>query len=443
MPIEIFIVLMLFLFMLLLFSGLHVHSVLLSIGIIGIVLLEGPSYITSFLQSDPYNQIASYTLTTIPLFVLMAQFVVKSGIVRDMYAIVYELSKGKSSLLGVLTVIIGAFLGAVSGSTSGSSAALGQVAVPELKRHGFRDDIAGSTIAAAGSLSGIIPPSIILILYGVVTETPIGTLFIAAIIPGILMTLIIIGVMLFLHYRSGKQIAAGLEAEKENGDEEGEQPQLTVARSLFIIAIGLVMVIIIFGGIYSGVFTPTEAGAVGAFVGFIMALFLGKVNRSFFVESFAGTVKIITMVLLIMVTAQIFGRFITVSQLPKALINALGPLIEYPALVLVLLSLIYFALFMFVEGGAVIIMATPVLLPIVVEMNVDLLWFGILVSVICTIGLLTPPVGLSVYAVSGVTGIPIERLFRQSLLIAVALAIVICGLLIAFPGLVTWLPSLM
>jgi C4-dicarboxylate transporter, DctM subunit len=442
MPIEVFYLLMLFLFATFLFLGLHVHSVLLSIGIIGIILLEGPTYITSFLQSNPYKQVASYTLTTIPLFVLMAQFIVKSGIVRDMYAIVFNLSKGKSGLLGVLTVIIGAFLGAVSGSTSGSSAALGQVAVPELKKHGFRDDIAGATIAAAGSLSGIIPPSIILILYGVVTETPIGTLFIAAIIPGILMTLVIIGVMLFLHTRRD-QTAAGLVKEKEDEAEEEERQQLTVSRGIFVIAIGLVIVLAIFGGIYSGVFTPTEAGAVGAFIGFLTALLLGKVNKQFFIESFAETVKITTMVLLIMITAQIFGRFITVSQLPKELINALGPLIEYPVVVLVLLSLIYFLLFMFIEGGAVIIMATPVLLPIVQEMNVDLLWFGILVSVICTIGLLTPPVGLSVFAVSGVTGIPIERLFRQSMVIAVVLAIVVCGLMIIFPSLVTWLPSLM
>jgi C4-dicarboxylate transporter, DctM subunit len=440
MPIELFYILMLFLFGLFLFLGLHVHSVLLSIGIIGIILLEGPTYITSFLQSNPYKQVASYTLTTIPLFVLMAQFIVKSGIVRDMYSMVFTLSKGKSGLLGVLTVIIGAFLGAVSGSTTGSSAALGQVAVPELRKRGFRDDVAGSMIAAAGSLSGIIPPSIILILYGVVTETPIGTLFIAAVIPGIIMTIVIIGVMLVMHYRSD-ETAAGLAKEAE--EEEEEQQRLTPARSLFVMMIGLIMVVVIFGGIYSGIFTPTEAGAVGAFIGFLTALFLGKVNKDFFVESFAETVKITSMVLLIMITAQIFGRFITVSQLPKELISALGPLIDFPVAVLILLSLIYFILFMFIEGGAVIIMATPVLLPIVQEMNVDLLWFGILVSVICTIGLLTPPVGLSVFAVSGVTGIPIERLFRQSMIMAVVLAVVVCGLLILFPGLVTWLPSLM
>ncbi|GAK00747.1 TRAP transporter large permease subunit [Geomicrobium sp. JCM 19055] len=149
------------------------------------------------------------------------------------------------------------------------------------------------------------------------------------------------------------------------------------------------------------------------------------------------------MVLLIMVTAQIFGRFITISQLPRELIGFLGPLIEYPVLMLVLISFIYFVLFMFIEGGAVIIMATPILLPIIQEMNVDLLWFGILVSVICTIGLLTPPVGLSVFAVSGVTGISIERLFIQTSIFAVVLAIVVCGLMIAFPPIVTWLPSLM
>lgn len=440
MPIEIFMGLMLILFIVLLLLGLHIHAVLLSIGIIGIVMLEGPSYITSFMESDPYNQVASYTLTTIPLFVLMAQFVVQSGIVSDMYSIVYNLSKGRSSLLGILTVVMGAFLGAVSGSTSGSSAALGQVAVPELKKHGFRDDIAGATIAASGSLSGIIPPSIILILYGVVTETPIGTLFIAAIVPGIIMTIVIIAIMLFMHYRHQKD-KGNIDEIEISGD--SDEHNLTIGRSIFILAIGAVLVVVIFGGIYTGIFTPTEAGAVGAFVGFLLALMLGKVNKEFFKESFTVTVKITTMVLLIMVSAKIFGRFITVSQLPKMLINALGPLIVYPVLILILISFIYFILFMFVEGGAVIIMATPVLLPLIAEMNVDLLWFGVLVSVICTIGLLTPPVGLSVFAVAGVTGISLERLFRQSMLMAVILAIVVCGILILFPSVVTWLPSLM
>lgn len=439
MSIEIFYFIMLLLFLLLLFGGMHIHAILLSIGVLGIILLERFDYIVSFLQSNPYKVVASYTLTTIPLFVLMAQFIVQSGIVRDMYALVYKFSKGRSGFLGVLTVIIGAFLGAVSGSTTGSSAALGQVAVPELRRHGFRDVTAGSTIAAAGSLSGIIPPSIILILYGVVTETPIGALFIAAVIPGILMTIVIIGVMLYLHKLDQKrknQVTDG-------GIESGKIEALTPLRAVFVILIGAAIVTVIFGGIYSGVFTPTEAGAVGAFMGFITALLLGKVNKKFYIESIAETIKITSMVLLIMVTAQIFGRFITISKLPRQLINALGPLMEYPVLVLVILSLIYFILFMFLEGGAVIIMATPVLLPIVQEMNIDLLWFGILVSVICTIGLLTPPVGLSVFAVSGVTGIKIEPLFARAMIFAVVLALVVCSLMIAFPALVTWLPGLM
>lgn len=439
MSLGVFYIIMLVLFLVFLFAGMHIHAVLLSMGVLGIIMLEGPGYITSFMQSNPYKVVASYTLTTIPLFVLMAQFIVQSGIVRDMYALVYKFSRGKSGFLGTLTVIIGAFLGAVSGSTTGSSAALGQVAVPELRRHGFRDVTAGSTIAAAGSLSGIIPPSIILILYGVVTETPIGSLFIAAIVPGIMMTIVIIGVMLYFHKTDQKKPLPAVDEEIEAGEIE----PLTPLRAMFVVLIGAIIVAVIFGGIYSGVFTPTEAGAVGAFLGFLTALFLGKVNKKFYVESISETVKITSMVLLIMVTAQIFGRFITVSKLPRELINALGPLIEYPVLILALLSLIYFILFMFIEGGAVIIMATPVLLPIVQEINVDILWFGILVSVICTIGLLTPPVGLSVFAVSGVTGISIERLFARSMIFAVVLALVVCSLMIAFPALVTWLPNLM
>ncbi|MBU8907921.1 TRAP transporter large permease [Desertibacillus haloalkaliphilus] len=437
MTLEMFFLLMIALFIVLMFAGLHIHSVLLGVGVIGIIILEGPSYITSFLQSDPYTRTASYTLTTIPLFILMAQFVLQSGIVRDMYAVIFQLSKGKSGLLGVLTVIVGGLLGAVSGSTTASSAALGQVAVPELKKHGFREDISGATIAAAGSLSGIIPPSIILILYGVITETPIGTLFIGAIIPGLLMILVIIVCMLFLHYKTNQHQTI------DNGDSGVGKISISIPRIVLVFTIAASIMAIIFGGIYTGVFTPTEAGAVGAFVSFIAAILLRKVNKEFFVKSFSETIKITSMVLMIMITAQIFGRFISVSMLPRKLIEFIGPLIDYPMLVLVLFVLVYFVLFMFIEGAAVIVMTTPILLPIVQQMNVDLIWFGILVSVICTIGLITPPVGLSVYAVAGVTGVSVERLFRYTIVFAIALVVVVCGLLILFPELVTFLPNLM
>src|SRR5690606_31597324 len=180
----------------LLIAGLYIHSVLLASGIIGLILLEGFGILPGLLGNEPFSRVASYTLTTIPLFVLMAQFILQSGLVQDIFYMVHKVSKGKNSLLGVLTLIIGGMLGAVSGSGTATAASLGQVAIPELRKHGYSAPLAGAIASSGGSLSGIIPPSIILILYGVATETPVASLFIGAFIPGILTMIVFILVML-------------------------------------------------------------------------------------------------------------------------------------------------------------------------------------------------------------------------------------------------------
>lgn len=424
----------------LLLAGLYIHSVLLASGIIGLILLEGFGILPGLLGNEPFNRVASYTLTTIPLFVLMAQFILQSGLVQDIFYMVHKVSKGKNSLLGVLTLIIGGLLGAVSGSGTATSASLGQVAIPELRKHGYSAPLAGAVAASGGSLSGIIPPSIILILYGVATETPVGSLFVGAFIPGILTMLVFIAVML-VYFQMGKKKQQG--AQEEIIEDSAAEEKVPALRLIVASAIAVAIVFIIFGGIYSGVFTPTEAGAVGAFVGLIAAFLLGKVNFAFFKVSLIETVKLTGMVMIIMIGAQIFGRFVSLSLLPRRLIELIEPIMDTPVLVLIVISIVLFIMFMFIEGAAVILMSIPVVLPIIQELQVDVLWFGVFVSVICTIGLITPPVGLSVYAVAGVSGINSGVIFRLTTVFALVAMVVVTGLMIAFPGLATWLPNSM
>ncbi|MDQ0428103.1 tripartite ATP-independent transporter DctM subunit [Planomicrobium stackebrandtii] len=426
----------------LLIAGLYIHSVLLASGIIGLILLEGFGILPGLLGNEPFNRVASYTLTTIPLFVLMAQFILQSGLVQDIFYMVHKVSKGKNSLLGVLTLIIGGMLGAVSGSGTATSASLGQVAIPELRKHGYSAPLAGAIAASGGSLSGIIPPSIILILYGVATETPVGSLFVGAFIPGILTMIVFILVMLvYFRLDRKKQVQTHIE---EPVIKDAPLPEkLSAIRLIIVSVIAILIVLVIFGGIYSGIFTPTEAGAVGAFVGLLAALVLGKVNLQFFKTSVVETVKLTGMVMIIMIGAQIFGRFVSLSLLPRRLIELIEPIMDTPVLVLIAISVVLFIMFMFIEGAAVILMSIPVILPIIQELQVDILWFGVFVAVICTIGLITPPVGLSVYAVAGVSGISSGSIFRISMVFAVVAMVVVCGLMIAFPGLATWLPNSM
>jgi len=418
----------------LLVNGQYISSLLFAIGILGIFLIEGTTVLAGFIQNDPFNRTASYALTTVPLYILMAQFIMKAGIVKDLYSLMYKLSKGRPGVLGVMTILLGGLLGGVSGSGTATSAALGQIAVPELQKRGYSDRLAGAIAASAGSLSAIIPPSVFLILYGVVAQISIGQLFTAALIPGILL-MISFSLVAMFYLRKMKEDVV------EVGDSDLDN--VPVSRYVVVVLLGTLIVISIFGGIYMGVFTPTEAGAVGAFIALVMAALLRKVNIDFIKTSLIETTKVSVMAMFIVMGASLFGRFISLSLMPRKIIALLDPILGMPLLVLIIIMLFYFFLFMFIEGAAVILMTVPVMTPILAQIDVDLLWFGIMLTVLSTIGMITPPVGISVYAVGGVTRIPIERLFRTTLLFALFATVVVMGLLIIFPELVTWLPSKM
>jgi C4-dicarboxylate transporter, DctM subunit len=422
-------------FLFLLVAGMYIHSVLLAAGIVGLILLDDFGLLVGLAGPQPFQRSASYTLTTIPLFILMAQFILQAGIVKDIFHIVNRVARGRRGVLGTLTLVAGSLLGAVSGSGTATAASLGQVAVPELRKHGFTPPLAGAMAATAGSMSGIIPPSIILILYGVATETSIGALFIGAVVPGIMVTLVFVGIMVWYLRRSAAEWEVKSAAAPELPADVGTRE--IVISVLVSLAVGGV----VFGGIYSGMVTPTEAGAIGAFAGLLAALGLGKVNLGFLRRSLTETVKVTVMVMLILIGAQIFGRFVSLSLIPRRLIGFLEPVVERPFLMLMILAVLFFVLFMFIEGAAVILMSIPVVLPIVHAMETNVLWFGVFVGVICTVGLITPPVGLSVYAVSGTTGISSDAIFRYTTVFAAASALIVCGLMILFPELALWLPA--
>ncbi|UNK47881.1 TRAP transporter large permease [Arthrobacter sulfonylureivorans] len=422
-------------FILSLLCGMHIHSVLLLSGAVGLICIAGTGLLAGLIGAQPIGAVSSYSLSTIPLYVLMAQFIVQAGIVKDLFQVVHKLSRGRTGVLGALTFGAGGVFGAVSGSGVATAAALGQVAVPELRSRGFSPHLAGATAAAAGSLSSIVPPSLALIVYGVATETPIGDLFIAAVIPALLMLTIYTMVMIGLLRRESR--AAGIPRTKMRLSEGGE----TISRYRLSVAIGVVTIvgIVIFGGIYLGFVTPTEAGALGAFTGLVGAFLIGRVDRNYVVRSISETVKLTSMVMLILVAAQIFGRFISVSRVPRDLIAGLAPLVERPALMLAILAVAFFVAFMFLEGAAVILMSIPVVIPLVETMGVDVLWFGIFICVISTIGQLTPPVGLCVYAVSSTARISANKIFRPALAMAIIATIVMAAALVLFPDMTNWL----
>ena len=432
---ELVILIVLVLLVVLLLAGLYIHSLLLAVGVVGVVLLGRGALLPGLMGYATFTSVATYSMTTIPLYVLCAQLILEAGVVEDLFNLLYNASRGKRGVLGTFCIILGAFLGAVCGSGSATSAALGQAAYPQLVKRGYQADLAAAVSAASGSLAGIIPPSVTIIVYGVATETPIGQMFIASVIPGVLTTVVFILCNLYFLGREGRQTGA-VKAPFE--------PVPVDKRSTTISAVvAIIIAVTIFGGIYSGFMTATEAGAVAATVAFICALLLGKVNKDFLVRAAKSSVKVTAMVMLIIVGAKIFGRFISLSRISSRFVEMLEPLMNHPEIVLIILIIVYFVLFMLMEGTAVIVMTTPVLLPVMEAMNVDLLWFGIIVCFCCVIGQLTPPVGVCVYSACGVADIPVEGAFKRSMVFALAATVIVGGLMVFFPQIVTWLPSMM
>lgn len=432
---NVIIIVSLIIFLYFLVMGQYISSAMLFVGIIGIFWLGGMDLLNGFLRSEAFTRTASYSLTTIPLYILMAQFIMQAGIVKDLYSLMYTLSRGRPGALGIMTILLGGLLGGVSGSGTATSAALGQIAVPELKKRGYPDHLAGTIAASAGSLSAIIPPSVVLILYGVVAQISIGKLFTAALIPGILL-MVSFSIMTLIYLHLNRH-------EMKEVSKEFVPDHVPVSRYLIVTILGSAMGISIFGGIYTGIFSPTEAGAVGAFIALLIAILLKKVNLEFIKSSLVETTKITVMAMFIVIGASLFGRFISLSLVPRKIIDLLGPLLDTPTLVILIIMIFYFFLFMFIEGVAVILMTVPIITPILDTIHADPLWFGIMLTVVCTIGMITPPVGISVYAVGSVSNISIESLFRTSTVFALGASVVVIGLLIIYPELVTWLPNQM
>lgn len=437
-------ILILILFIVLLTLGMHIGTVLIISGIVGAILIDGLVSLPGIVQDSSFYSIATYSLTTIPLFILMAQFIVRSNIIGLLYNLVFKISKENGGMLGVFTMLLGGFLGALSGSPTAISAALAQISLPELVKHGYNKYFATATVAMSGSLSTIIPPSIILIVYGTSTQTSIGELFIAMTIP-VVIILILVSIIVFVLFKltyNKDQSTLPIDNIKSDIVEENEVEQ-SMKNSIISIVSLLLIIAVIFVGIFLGIFTPTEAGAVGAFLSLLMAILLKQVDLEFFKESMSGTIKITAMVLYIILGASIFGKFVTISLVPINIIHWIEPIMGTPILLMTILLAIYFFLFMIIEGTAVILMTVSISVPIVLEAGYDPIVFGVLLTIVCAAGLLTPPVGLSVYSAAGVAKLPVQKVFLYGSIYAIIITIVMVPIILFFPEIITSVVDMM
>lgn len=415
--------------------GQAVASVMLGAGLVGIVLWIGPTVLKGIVGQDAFYTTSSYTLSIIPLYLLMAQLLVKGGVIIDLFRVGHRVAGYRRFPLGIATIFTGGMLGAVSGSGAASAAALATLAGPELERVGYTRNFSIGLSAVAGSLSAIIPPSLLVMIYGSLTNVPIGHLFIGSIGPAALCIIVYI-VCLYLFGEVTPGAKDGIRPEGEVEEDAG-----AVRRSFHASLFVLFLMLIVFGGIYGGVVTVGEAGALGAFTALVGMVVMRRITMLDFGGALVDSVKISAMIVMLLIGAIIFSRFLSFSRVPAELLQMAGPLIDQPYLLVAILMFGMFVAGMVLEEVTIIVLMVPIVMPIVEAAQIDLIWFGVMSCFVISLGLLTPPVGLVTFTAASAAKVPVGPVFKPAMIFSTASAFFVIGAMLLFPGLATWLPS--
>jgi C4-dicarboxylate transporter DctM subunit len=417
---------------LLLYSKMPVGFAMGFIGLIGFSYVVNLNAGFNLLARDVWDVFSSYNLTVIPLFVFMGQIAFHAGISRRLYDSAYVLFGHRRGGLAMTTVGACAGFSAICGSTNATAATMATVTLPEMKRYGYDMSLATGTVAAAGSLGILVPPSVIFIVYGIMTEQSIGKLFAAGILPGILLCFLF---LMTIYLRVLKNPSLAPPGPKTSFREK--------FRSFTGVVETLILFTLVMGGIFFGIFTPTEAAAIGAFLTILIAVFRKQLTWHAFVQSLADTTKISCMIMVIVTGAVIFGHFMAITRLPYELAEWVSSLPLPPHAVMGVIILVYLFGGCFMDALAMIMLTIPIFYPVVQTLGFDPIWFGVVIVLITEMGVITPPVGVNVYVVYGVAkDVPLENIFRG--VFPMLAALLLCNLiLLLFPQIALFLPNLM
>ena len=417
----------------LIFLGLPIGFSFLNVGFLGTVYLAGTSSALSALARIPFTWISDYIFTTVPLFVLSGLLIAKSGVAKELFAVAnIWLGRMPGGLAMATTGAIGIF-GAISGSSAAGVATMSTVCYPEMKRYKYNDSLATGCIAAGGGIDLMIPPSLGLILFGIMTEVSIGKLFLAGIIPGLLQ----IGSFFLAIYLVVKFNPAAAPASDRN--RATWMQKITALRDLWMVA---ALFILVLGGIYLGYFTPIEAGAVSSAGAFTFLLISRRLTFGILMESLRETVSITVLIFTLLLGAMVFNVFLTLSRLPAAMAEMLNSVGSPTAGVMLILAL-YLPLGMVLDATAMIVLTVPLFLPFLMGNEVDLIWFAIMLMMMIQIGLITPPVGMNVFIARAVIQtVPVKTIFVGMVPFLIA-DVIVLALLFLFPQVSVFLPNAM
>jgi tripartite ATP-independent transporter DctM subunit len=401
------------------------------VGVAGFAFLVTPTAALSMATTDLYETFSSYSLTVIPLFVLMGQVCFHVGISRRLFHAAYQWLGALPGGLAMATVGACTAFGAICGSGPATAATMASVALPEMRRYKYSMELAAGAVASGGSLGMLIPPSVVFIVYAIITENSIGKLFIAGILPGLLIAALFC-ITIYIECKIRPELGPA-------GPRTSWREKF---RSLLGVSETLILFVVVIGGMFGGYFTPTEAASVGAAGSLVIALVRRALTWKILVRVLFETLRTSCMVMVIVAGAVIFGRFLAITRIPFELAAWLGGLPLPGAVILLFIILFYLVSGCFVDALALVLLTVPIFYPVVVNLGYDPVWFGVIIVVVTQMGVISPPVGVNVYVVAGIArDIPLTTVFRGALPFLLAL-VVAAVVLVFFPQLVLFLPNL-
>jgi tripartite ATP-independent transporter DctM subunit len=411
-------------------TGIELALAMILVGFFGFGYLISFDAAFNMMAKDVFDTFESYNLTVVPLFILMGQIAFNAGIARRLYDTAHKFIGHIPGGLAIATVVGATVFKAISGSSVATAATFSSVAVPEMDRFGYSKKLSTGIVATVGTLGILLPPSVVLIIFGVITQQSIGKLFVAGIIPGLLIALFFVFV-----------IVGWCKIDPSVGPKGKKFSWKDRLFSLPEVIWPIVIFLVIIGGLLNGFFTPTEAGSVGTFAVIVLSFAKRDINLRKTAKSVLESLVTATMVLFLLAGSAVLGHFLAVTKIPMLVSDWVVQLPIHRSIIIFFVTLIYLIGGSFIDDLAFMILATPVFFPAVLKLGYDPLWFGMMIAVTVMIGVVIPPVAINVFVVKNITKVPIGVVYRGVYPFLVSL--VLCGILLfIFPQIATFLPSI-
>ncbi|MFH0870955.1 MAG: TRAP transporter large permease [bacterium] len=412
-------------------TGIELGFAMALVGFLGFSCLVSVKAALNLLAKDIFDVFSSYGFTVIPLFVLMGQIAFNAGIAKRLYRAAYKFIGHIPGGLAMATVAGATAFKALCGSSPATAATFASVAVPEMDRYGYSPKLSTGIVASVGTLGILIPPSVTLIVFGIITEQSIGKLFLAGLIPGLIIALLFI---LVIYGWCKLDPTLGPKGERSSWKER----MASLPEVLWVVAIFLLVV----GGLIKGFFTPTEAGSIGTFAVLLLSLLKKDLNFKGFVKSVAESLRTSCMVLFLIAGSTILGHFLAVTKIPMIAADWIVQLPFHGDLIMILIALIYLLGGSFIDDLAFMVLATPTFYPVIIKLGFDPIWFGIMIGITVMIGVIIPPVAINVFVVKNITKVPFGVIYSG--VYPFLISLILCALLLFLcPQVALFLPSLL